>query len=325
MKSNKSEITALDIFAGCGGSSWGARQAGVKLKAAIDYWSLARDSYIDNFNGVEFYDQRIEEIDPFTVAERIGRIDLILASPECTSHTCAKGNNPRSEDSRMTAYQVLRFVRALKPRWVVIENVVHMRKWSKYTSLIDIFKSELGYKVTEQVLDASKFGVPQSRRRLFITCDSEIEPPKIEPESGMQTTAFSIIDRAEQYSYSPLITEKRASATLARADRAFTKIGRDKPFLIVYYGSDAAGGWQDLERPLRTVTTLDRFAYVIPNGSGHLMRMLQVPEIKAAMGFPPQFRLNYGTRRNKIHMLGNAVCPPVMERIVRTLTTTDRK
>ena len=54
---------------------------------------------------------------------------------------------------------------------------------------------------------------------------------------------------------------------------------------MVYYGTDAAGGFQTLNRPLRTITTLDRFAYVRPNGIGHEMRMLQPPELAAAMGF----------------------------------------
>jgi DNA (cytosine-5)-methyltransferase 1 len=47
--------------------------------------------------------------------------------------------------------------------------------------------------------------------------------------------------------------------------------------------------------------------------------MLQVPELKEAMGLPAEFRLNYGTRRERIKLLGNAVCPPVMKSIVEAL------
>jgi DNA (cytosine-5)-methyltransferase 1 len=50
------------------------------------------------------------------------------------------------------------------------------------------------------------------------------------------------------------------------------------------------------------------------------MRMLQVPEIRAAMGFPDGYVLDHGTRREKIKLLGNAVCPPVMAAVIRTLT-----
>ncbi len=48
--------------------------------------------------------------------------------------------------------------------------------------------------------------------------------------------------------------------------------------------------------------------------------MLQVPELKRAMGFSDSFALPTGTRRERVRLLGNAVCPPVMEAVVRALT-----
>jgi DNA (cytosine-5)-methyltransferase 1 len=91
------------------------------------------------------------------------------------------------------------------------------------------------------------------------------------------------------------------------------------PFLVVYYGSDGAGGWQRLDRPLRTLTTLDRFGLVEWHSGEPTLRMLQVPELRRAMGFPESFRLDRGTRRERIKLLGNAVCPPVMQAIVASL------
>ena len=49
--------------------------------------------------------------------------------------------------------------------------------------------------------------------------------------------------------------------------------------------------------------------------------MLQVPELKRAMGFGDDFQLPVGTRRDKIRLLGNGVCPPVMETILRSLVS----
>ncbi len=48
--------------------------------------------------------------------------------------------------------------------------------------------------------------------------------------------------------------------------------------------------------------------------------MLQVPELQRAMGFGDAYKLPFGTRRDKIKLLGNAVCPPVMTAIVASLT-----
>jgi len=64
------------------------------------------------------------------------------------------------------------------------------------------------------------------------------------------------------------------------------------PFLLVYYGTDGSGGWQPLDRPLRTLTTLDRFGLVTWKGDTPMLRMLQVPELQRAMGFDPRFILD---------------------------------
>lgn len=312
-------IRALDLFSGAGGSSYGARLAGVSVVAAIDSWPLVEHVYKDNFPDAVFYRSKCENISPTRVMQEIGKIDLIIASPECTSHTCAKGNGDRSEDSKQTAFQVCRFASALQPRWIIVENVVQMRGWSKYTRWLNRLE-RLGYMHREQVLDSADFGVPQSRKRLFIVCDRVQEPPQIVPAARLIRSAATVIVPNGAYDFAPLRTERRALRTLQSAGRAINEIGRNQSFLVVYYGSDGGGGWQSLDVPLRTVTTLDRFALVKPTKGGHQMRMLQVPELRKAMGFPSSFKLAHGTRRDQIKMLGNGVCPPVMRAIVRALT-----
>lgn len=313
-------ITCLDLFCGAGGSSWGAREAGVEIVAAFDLWPLAGKVHDANFPEAEFIPGRLEEIDVDALVKRFGSIDLILASPECTNHSPAKGNKPRCEKSKDTAFQVVRFASAFKPRWIVIENVVSMRKWTRYAEFKSALEN-LGYKLREQVLNAAHFGVAQSRRRLFLVADSQQTPPIVESRKAKTKKVENIIDLNGTYQWSPLRKPNRAKATLERAERGVSVLGPDKPFLLVYYGSDGAGGWQKLNRPLRTITTVDRFALVKPDlKNGHVMRMLQVPELQAAMGMPPQMKLNAGTRRDRIKLIGNAVCPPVMKRVIETLT-----
>ena len=253
--------------------------------------------------------------------ERIGPIDLLLASPECRNHTCAKGSAPRDEASRATAMQVVRYARLLRPRWLVLENVVYMRPWSRYQELKSSLE-ELGYHLAEHTLDASDFGVPQSRRRLFLVGERERRPAaKPQIQRGLRKAARSILDPAGTWKTSSLNCRRRAAATLERARRGFDALGAQTSFLLVYYGSDGSGGWQSLDRPLRTVTTIDRFALVEPRDGGPTIRMLQVPELKRAMGYNDDFLLNEGTRRDRIRLLGNGVCPPVMEAVVRALVT----
>ena len=183
------------------------------------------------------------------------------------------------------------------PRWLVLENVVYMRPWSRYGELKRGL-GELGYHLYEWTLDASDFGVAQSRRRLFLVGDLDGPPnPSLPRHRGRRKSVKSILDVPGTWKTSPLFIAKRAEATLKRAARGFEALGERKSFLLVYYGTDGSGGWQPLDRPLRTITTVDRFALVEHDGEMWRMRMLQVPELKRAMGFRDDFRLPVGTRR----------------------------
>lgn len=312
-------IRTFDMFCGGGGSSYGAKMAGAKIVGGIDLWSLATQVFADNFPEAYVFRGRVEDYEPQIIADRIGPIDLLLASPECTSHSNARGGRPRLESSRATAFQVVRYARVMKPRWLVVENVTQMRSWSRYSEFLQSLRDE-GYEISEHVLDAAEHGVPQKRSRLFIVCDREAEPPSQFPENrGPQRPAACILDKPGVWRNSPLDNGRRAVATLERANRGFSALGRDEAFLIVYYGSDGAGGWQPLTVPLRTVTTLDRFALCEPSEAGPTLRMLQAPELARAMGFDDDLTLVRGVRRDRIRILGNGVCPPVMDTVVRTL------
>jgi DNA (cytosine-5)-methyltransferase 1 len=313
-------LRALDLFCGAGGSSAGARAAGFEIAGGLDMWPLATDTFRANFPLAHVVTARLERVPLTTLRRRVGDVDLLLASPECTSHTCAKGSAPRSEASRATALHIVAYAKKFRPRWLVLENVVHMRPWSRYGTLMAHLR-ELGYHLSEHVLEASDFGVPQSRRRLFIVGDLKRPPRLVLPkQSGRKPTARSILDSSGTWRTSLLYKPRRAVETLKRAHRALEVLGPNTSFLLVYYGTDGAGGWQPLNRPLRTITTVDRFALVEQSRHEWTMRMLQVPELKRGMGFRDEFILPCGTRRERIHLLGNGVCPPVMETVIRALT-----
>lgn len=311
-------IRVLDMFCGAGGSSAGAREAGCRTVHAIDAWDLAALTFKDNFSAttVDTRTLTANGRPPRDLADET--INLIIASPECTNHSPAKGAKPRCEDSRSTSRYVLSYASALKPRWIVLENVVQLRNWEGYSHLLERLRS-MGYHISIQVLDAADFGVPQTRRRLFVLCDRDREPPVVKSRTPRHKTALQAVQLDGPWVSKPLRAEGRAPNTLERAQRGIDAVGRN-PFLIVYYGSDGAGGWQSLDRPLRTLTTLDRFGLVTWEGREPMLRMLQVEELRAAMGFPSNYTFHRGSRRDRIKMIGNAVAAPVMTAIIDTIT-----
>lgn len=315
-----STLRGCDIFCGAGCGSVGASAAGIRMVGAIDMCPTATTTYAANFPNAHVVTSPLEDVAVGDFMDAVGKVDIMLASPECKNHTCAKGGAPRDEASRATAMHVVEYAHRLKPRWLVLENVIYMRPWSRYKELKGALRDE-GYFLREHILDASDFGVAQKRRRLFVVGDRENDPPPtLRKRPGRRKSVKSVLDPRGTWPTSPLRTDRRAKATLIRAQRALEALPADESFLVVYYGSDGCGGWQRLNRPLRTITTVDRFALVEPGESGPTMRMLQVPELKRAMGLPDYFQLPTGTRRDKVRLLGNGVCSPVMEGVVRSLT-----
>ncbi|MBA3531988.1 MAG: DNA cytosine methyltransferase [Ardenticatenales bacterium] len=321
-------LRAIDLFCGAGGSSYGAQSASIEIAAGFDMWEPAIKTYRLNFPQAKMFSGDIRILSSNNIKKiksLIGKVDLIIASPECTNHSKARGAAKKSEESRKTAFEVIRFARIFRPPWMVIENVIEMQTWDKHSELLKSLW-DLGYFIREIVLNSKDFGVPQSRERLFILCSLSAKATVPTIQEQFHKTAQDIIDTSGKYSLSPLKKKGRAEKTIQSAERAIAALGENTPFLLVYYGSgrNGKGGWQNINEPLRTVTTLDRFAYVVPGNSGHMMRMLQPEELKLAMGFKPDFNLSNVdglTRRDRIKLMGNGVCPPVMEAAVRSLTS----
>lgn len=315
-------VRFLDLFCGGGGSSRGAVMSGAVPVAALDRWQLAADTYKINFPDATVFQMDASSFPVARFLDEVGEIDLLLASPECTSHSVAKGNKPGCELSRASAFEVIRFAEALRPRWIIVENVLQMRRWHRINEWYRDLEA-IGYKLETGILDSQYYDTPQARRRFFVVGDLEGAPSLPKPLQGNSKTVVSILGHGElkeqPWTLSPLNSPRRAVATLERANRAIKELGDGVPFIMVYYGSDGAGGYQSLNRPLRTITTLDRFAYVKPDESGYEMRMLQPPELAAAMGFPNCHEWPKTSRRNRIKLIGNAVCPPVMRAVVDAL------
>lgn len=312
------EPRTIDLFCGAGGSSYGARNAGAKIVAGFDIWKPAATTFKANFPEAKVYNGDLRLLDPAKVKREIGGIDLILASPECTNHSVAKGGATRDEESKRTAFQVTRYAKEFDPKWIVIENVIEMLSWSEQPKLLEELWA-LGYFVKEHKLNSANFGVPQARNRLFLICSKAENVNLKEVKIKKPRPVSSIIDWSDKYKFTPLFRKGRAENTLVRAENAIRQLGSKQKFLLVYYGT--GDGWQSIDVPLRTITTLDRFALVVPTKNGHQMRMLQPEELKLAMGFDNKYKLDTGfTRRERIKLMGNGVCPPVMKSIIKSLS-----
>ena len=193
--------------------------AGATPVAALDMWELATKTYKLNFPEATAYTTKASSISPDKVLADVGHCNLLLASPECTNHSIARGNRPRCEDSRNTAFEVIRFAKVLKPRWIVVENVLQMRDWDRFREWIDGLEA-IGYKTELGILDAQFHGTPQSRRRLFVVADLHSKPSLAIPRQKTKMTVASVLGLGEPkgspWAFRPVVTPNRAQATMQR-------------------------------------------------------------------------------------------------------------
>jgi DNA (cytosine-5)-methyltransferase 1 len=296
-------MRAIDLFAGLGGFTCGAELAGVQVIAAANHWKLAVQMHQANHPGAAHYCQDLCQAD-FT---QFPAHDLLLASPACQGHAKARGKDrPHHDACRSTAWAVVACAEVHKPAFILVENVVEFTAWVLYPAWKAALQA-LGYAISENLVDAADRGVPQHRERMFVLCTRSQNPLRLNMPLRPLLPGGSVIDWSSG-TWSDVIRPGRAPKTLARI--AAGRQAHGKRFFVAYYGTERGG--RALSDPLGTVTTRDRFAVV----DGDRMRMLMPDEYRLAMGFP------HGTvlpacKKLAVHLLGNAVCPPVARDILR--------
>jgi DNA (cytosine-5)-methyltransferase 1 len=180
----------VDLFAGGGGASAGIEAAlGRPIDIALNHDPVALAVHKRNHPDTLHLEASIWEVKPEDVTK--GRpVDLLWASPDCTHFSKAKGDVPKRQDIRSLAWAVVRWAKAVKPAVIMVENVTEFQSWGplgddgrpRKDALGQTFKRwrstlrNLGYVVDARVLDASEYGTPTRRKRLFIVARRDGEP-----------------------------------------------------------------------------------------------------------------------------------------------------
>lgn len=300
-------MKAIDLFAGAGGFSTGANMAGCNVVWAANHWQSAVDVHSENHPNTEHACQDMHQ----AIWADVPSHDLLLASPCCQGHSKARGKlsgNPQHDASRSTAWAVVSATEFHHPEFAVIENVPEFISWSLYPAWRMAMEA-LGYCLAPHIIDAADHGVPQHRERLFIVATRSKHPLMLQFPIRNHVPASSFID-FNAGKWQPIVKPGRATATLARID-AGRRMHGDR-FISSYYGNERGG--RSISRPSGTITTRDRHAIV----DGDRMRMFSVQECRTAMGFPSDYKLPQ-QHRLAVHMLGNAVCPPVARDVINAL------
>lgn len=185
----------IDLFCGAGGTSTGVEDAKTdgekcaKVIACVNHDANAIVSHAANHPDALHFTEDIRTLELSPLVKHIEKIKKrnpgafvgLWASLECTNFSKAKGGKPRDAHSRTLAEHLFRYIEALNPDYIQIENVEEFMSWGDldkngrpvsrdagrlYHKWIDDVKS-YGYNFEHRILNAADFGAYTSRRRFF--------------------------------------------------------------------------------------------------------------------------------------------------------------
>lgn len=171
-------LNVLDLFCGCGGLSDGFRQAGFHLVGGIDINEAAIKTYNENFDNANGICCDISTMNQDNIVHYLNNqsVDVIIGGPPCQGFSNANRYKLESDDPRNRLFfEFVKFVEIIQPKFVVIENVkgiVTSNNGYTLNRIHEIFESR-DYVVTNKILNAADFGVPQNRQRNFFVIHKE--------------------------------------------------------------------------------------------------------------------------------------------------------
>ena len=166
-------LTAVDLFAGAGGATRGLKDAGFDVIGAVELDTAAAGTYSLNHPEVHLWNDDVRTVTATGMARdlslRPGDLTLLKACPPCQGFSSLTEGRVTAIDQKRNdlVLDTIRFVRALKPRFVMVENVPGLGRDVRFAALrADLVK--FGYVTRSYIVNATDFGVPQRRRRLIM-------------------------------------------------------------------------------------------------------------------------------------------------------------
>lgn len=282
MQKVKKKIHVADLFCGGGGTSTGMINVFVRhginySLIGVNHWQIAIDTNRMNHPEGKLYCSPVENVKPREAVPG-GRLNFLWASPECTNHSVAKGGRPKDDQSRATAWDVLKWAQELYIDRIYIENVKEFLDWGPLNTKGEPLKSKkgatfrayignleaMGYTVDWQIMNAADFGAPTSRRRLIIQAVRG-RNKIIWPEPTHSNTPDNLFGQQQYVPAREIIDwsipgtsifnrkKPLAEKTLARIEAGIRKYWGEwaEPFIVIMRGQSVV---RDVDSPVPTIS-----------------------------------------------------------------------
>ncbi len=313
--------TFIDLFAGIGGFRTALERKGLKCVFSSEVDKHARAAYKQNFG-----EEPAGDITKISEGE-IPPHDILCAGFPCQSFSISGKQRGLKDDRGRLFYEVVRIAEHHKPRVLLLENVKNILTVNN-GKVIDRIEKKLdkaGYRVFYDPLNASLFGIPQKRERVYFVClrknitaDYKAPEPSRKPvylrdilEDDVDDSLF--IDRDDISS----IDEKKAAQKDLKPVRIgiLNKGGQGERIYSTNGHAitlSANGGGVGARAGLYWTRG--------KNGAGGAVRKLSINERKKLMGFSADHHVSPGIQGHK--QLGNAVIPSMIEAVYDSIKMT---
>lgn len=328
---NRPNLTVIDVFCGCGGSSFGFKLSGFDVKASIDKNPLATESYKLNFPSASVLTEEILDTDAERVAYKLltkanlsaDECTVLLGCPPCQGF-CRLSRDGVNDPRNKLVLTLAKIVAVIRPEFCVIENVPGLPTGSGkdvFQEALEVLKSAGYSNVAWQVLNVADYGVPQRRRRLLLIA-SRLYPVSIPKPSedarktvrqtiaGLPAIAAGATDPNDYLHSSPT-----ASTKVVDRMRSIPKDGGSRsslpPELQLECHKKASGfcdvyGRMKWDAPSPTITTgcinVTKGRFTHPEQD----RAISVREAALLQTFPRDFKFS-GTKWQVARQIGEAV------------------
>ena len=296
----KDTFKVVDLFCGCGGLSLGFQNAGYDIVAANDNWDEAIKIYDKNFN----HNVIKRDLNDTENVDDIANFhpNIIIGGPPCQDYSSA-GHRDESLGRANLTISYAEIVTKIRPQYFLMENVPTIQKSDKLATVLRMFH-EAGYGITQMVLDASKCGVPQKRKRFVVI--------------GGLGEKDGFLDE--------ILIKGQSSKSMTLRDYFGDSLGFEYYFRVPR--SYSRRGIFSIDEPSMTIRGVDR---PVPKGyPGHpgdpvplddSIRTLTYQERSWIQTFPRDFDWGEGSKTNLNQAIGNAVPVKLAEYIANCLRT----
>ena len=282
----------VSLYSGAGGVDCGFEAlSGVECVGAADHNAAAQRIYERNFPSHPFWNLDLADELPAALAEAWRGVDVVIGGPPCQDFSSAR-RTARRERAELSVAFVRHAIR-LAPRFVVFENVQRARASAEFAAVCAVLREE-SYAYRHAVVDVTRLGVPQTRRRLVLFASRD--------EAALELAWTSFLGRFDAVPCT--MRACFAAAGLSCADHVFFPACNQRARKSVYSVDGPAPTIRSIVRPLRARYTFN--ASDSTHDRSLVLPALTVAHHAAIQGFPQTFDW-VGTRTDCARCVGNAV------------------